>query len=90
MGDGEEELRLHLDDDTYIIKNVEMLGQALNTEEGRSIVQYIEITIELDTVLRDLIFQDLLKEIKSSKEDAISHLTERIDDNKKVLEELRK
>lgn len=88
----EEELKLHLDDDTYIVKNEELLMQALDldTEAGRSIVYLIEFTIEIDEALGDLLFKDVLEEKGTSKEEAIACLTERIDDNKKVLATLRK
>lgn len=85
----EEELRIHLDDDTYVIKDIVTMIPALNIEEGHPLVDYLEITIELDTVLRDLIFQDVIEEKGTQKEDAIDHLTERISDNKKALEVLR-
>lgn len=90
MVESVSELKLHLDGDTYIIKNEEMLMQAVTTEEGRSIVELIEIEIEIDTALRDLLFQDILEEKGTSKEETIARLTERIDDNKKVLTTLRK
>lgn len=85
----EEELRIHLDDDTYVIKDIVAMTQALNTEEGHPLVGYLEITIELDTALRDLIFQDVIEMEDTQKEDAIAYLTERISDNKKVMEVLR-
>jgi len=87
-----EELKLHLDDDTYIVKNEEMLMQALNinTEARQTIVDLIAVEIEIDEALRDLLFQDILEEMGVSKEEAITGLTERIDDNKKVLATFRK
>jgi len=85
----EEELRIHLDDDTYVIKDIVAMTQSLNTEKSHPLIGYLEITIELDTALRDLIFQDVIEEKDAQKEDAIANLTERISDNKKALEVLR-